>query len=83
MSWVALLVAAFVEHVLGRGGEPTAVVGPVHGVVFLAWLGAAWAARRELGWTSHDLAAAVLWGLVPFGAVVQLERLSPAQRGDR
>jgi integral membrane protein len=66
-------VAAFAEHVLGWG-EPTAVAGPVHGVVFLTWLGAVVAARDELGWTRDDVFAAVLWGLVPFGAYLQLRR---------
>jgi integral membrane protein len=70
---VVLLAAAFVEHALGRG-EPTSVVGPVHGVVFLVWLAAAYRARHDLGWSNRDVMSAVLWGLVPFGAIAFLER---------
>ncbi|GAA4131768.1 DUF3817 domain-containing protein [Actinomadura keratinilytica] len=60
---VLLLIAMPLKH-MGDMPQGVSVVGPIHGVLFMAYIGLAVMAREQLGWnlgrTVLALAAAVL-----------------------
>lgn len=82
-SYVALLVATAAKQ-LGFGGIGVTVLGPVHGVLYLAFVAAvAW--RREwLGWPWARALTAMIIGSLPLGGF-WLERnwLAPLDRSRR
>ncbi len=49
VSYLMLLAASVAKHVFGVHGL-VETIGPVHGVIFLVYLGLALAVRRPLGW---------------------------------
>lgn len=65
ISWVGLLIAMFFKYVvdLGEGGVP--VLGPVHGVIFILYVGAALAVFRPLRWTPKTLLLALAASVPP------------------
>jgi integral membrane protein len=73
VSWLAMLVAVAAKRGFGVE-DATAVVGPVHGVVFLAYLTGVVFLREELDWSGRRTCAAVVAAVVPFGAHLVVER---------
>jgi len=53
------------------------VLGPIHGVIFLVYLGLALAIRKRVGWDWYTLGYVVVAAAIPFGAIV-VERRLPA-----
>jgi integral membrane protein len=76
ISYLVLLAASIAKHVLGAR-DPVSVLGPVHGVIFLAYLGLALAIRTRVGWNWTTLGYVVVAAAIPFGAIV-VERRLPA-----
>jgi len=79
-SFLALLVASYIKH--QDGGETgVALLGPIHGLLFLAYVALALVVRREAGWSNTTTGWALLGAVLPFGGYVverQLLRPRPA-----
>ena len=73
VSWL-LLIGATVAKRAFAVEEATAVIGPVHGVIFLAYLAAVVLLRDELGWSAKRTAIAVAAAVIPLGAYLIVER---------
>ncbi len=84
VSWAGLLVAMFFKWVVQddphtgiEGGVP--IMGPIHGVVFMAYVVMCLVAWRRFRWSFTTLVLGVLSSIPPFVTVV-FERLAD-QRG--
>ena len=68
-SFLALLVAAFVKR---TGGSETGVeiLGPIHGVLFLAYVVVALSIRLDMGWSGKTTFWVLVGAVVPFGGYV-------------
>ncbi len=65
MSWTGLLVGMFFKYVTETGEQGVKIFGPVHGVLFVAYLAATlWAARAER-WSLARTAVALLASIPP------------------
>jgi integral membrane protein len=73
VSYLALLAAVVAKRGFGVDGA-TSVVGPVHGIVFLAYLASVAFLREELEWPTRRTLAALAAALVPLGAYLVVER---------
>ncbi len=65
-SYLALLVATVIKQ---TGGSETGVtvLGPIHGILYLAFVGLVLAARDELEWGLVRTVLALIIGSLPFG----------------
>ena len=63
---VLLLVAMPLKYAAGEPGA-VRVVGMIHGILFVAYLGVLLRARLELGWSWRRLAVAFVASLIPAG----------------
>ncbi len=64
---VALVcVAVPLKHLAGIPAA-TAIMGPVHGIAFIAYVWLIFSTRRDLGWTSGDLVRLLVPAFIPFG----------------
>ncbi|NLV55897.1 MAG: DUF3817 domain-containing protein [Acidimicrobiales bacterium] len=78
VSYLALLGGVFAKRVLdapGEGGVP--ILGPIHGLVYLAYAGAIMATRDQLGWKAKETILALVVGAIPFGGFWVHSRLVP------
>ena len=66
-SFLVLLVASVVKRTQGSevGVE---VLGPLHGILFIAYVLIIVFSWRLIGWTLFRMIGAILLGIVPFGA---------------
>ena len=74
VTYLALLAAVVAK----RGfGEPAGVslVGPIHGVVFLAYFAAVIFAREDHGWGAGRTVALLLAAVIPLGGLWAERRL--------
>jgi integral membrane protein len=75
VSYLMLLAASVAKHVFGVHGL-VETIGPVHGVIFLVYLGLALAVRRPLGWDPATTTTVVIAAVVPLGALMVERRLT-------
>ncbi len=68
VTYVVLCAAVVVRVSSGPNGVP--MLGPVHGVVFLAYAALVLANREALGWDSERTARALSAAIVPLGCLV-------------
>jgi integral membrane protein len=47
--------------------QATAILGPIHGIAFLAYLWLVLSTRAELGWSGRALVRLILPAFIPFG----------------
>lgn len=68
-SFLLLLVASVIKN---TGGSETGVqiLGPIHGVLFLAYLWLAFMLRSDAGWSTRTTLLIMLGAVVPFGGYV-------------
>ena len=68
-SFLILLVAAVVKR---TQDEPAGVeiMGPIHGVLFLAYVAIALAVRAQAGWTARQTLGVLVGAVLPFGGFV-------------
>ena len=78
VSYLVLLAAAVAKRALDAPG-PVEALGPVHGVLFLAYLGLAFAVRPILRWNVLTTALVIVAAVVPFGAFVVERRLPDSE----
>jgi integral membrane protein len=79
LSYVALLVAVVVKYGFDQPAGVSAI-GPVHGMLFLAYMGLVLLARDELRWSGRETLLAILASAIPLGGVLVERRMLP-QRG--
>ena len=68
-SFLALLVASYVKRT-GGGEVGVQVLGPVHGLLFLAYVLLALTLRRPEGWDTRTTVLVLLGAVIPFGGYV-------------
>ncbi len=78
-SFLALLVAAYLKR-QDAGELGVQVLGPIHGLLFLAFVALVFVVRAVLGWRTRTTLLVLLGAVVPFGGyfVEGLLRRSPA-----
>ena len=74
ISYLALLVATFVKRVI-EGPDLVPVLGPIHGILFLAYLLLTLLVREEQGWTAGQTILVLFASAVPFGALLVNSRM--------
>jgi len=68
-SFLALLLASFVKRT-GGGEVGVHVLGPIHGLLFIAYVVVALRLRPEVGWSAGTTFWVLLGAVVPFGGYV-------------
>ena len=74
VSYLALLTASVVHRGLD-GPDLVGVLGPIHGILFLAYLLLALLVREEQGWTAWQTILVIVASALPFGAFVVNSRM--------
>lgn len=79
-TFLALLVASFVKH---TGGTELGVkiLGPIHGLLFIAYVVMALQLRSECGWTNKQTFWILVGAVLPFGGYVVDSWLLRRERG--
>jgi integral membrane protein len=68
-TFLALLVASYVKRT--DGGElGVQILGPIHGLLFIAYVLMAWQLREEAGWTNKQTFWILVGAVLPFGGYV-------------
>ncbi|HYH54202.1 MAG TPA: DUF3817 domain-containing protein [Solirubrobacterales bacterium] len=68
-TFLALLVASYVKR--SDGGElGVQVLGPIHGLLFVAYVVIALNLRSQLGWTNKQTFWILVGAVLPFGGYV-------------
>ena len=79
-SFLALLAATYIKYSNDSPGG-VEVLGPIHGVLFLAYVFLALALRADAGWSTGTTLLVLLGAVLPFGGyVVERRLLMPAER---
>jgi integral membrane protein len=68
-SFLALLIASYLKH-QGQGEIGVSILGPIHGVLFLAYCGIALSIRADQGWSAKTTLWILVGAVVPFGGYV-------------
>lgn len=76
LSYVMLLLAVVAKHGFDQPGG-VSLIGPIHGMVFLSYLGLVLLARDEVGWSARETLFAILASAVPLGGVAVERRMIP------
>jgi len=65
-SFIALLIASFVKR---TGGSEVGVqiLGPIHGLLFIAYVVIAFRVREEMGWSGRTTFWVLVGAVLPFG----------------
>jgi integral membrane protein len=69
ISFLILLVATVVKHSDGAEGG-VQVMGPIHGVLFLAYVAIALGVRGPAGWSPKATIGVLIGAVMPFGGFV-------------
>ena len=68
-SFLALLVATYIKYAQDQPGG-VEVLGPVHGALFLAYVGLAIQLARAAGWSVGTTALVIAGAVAPFGGYI-------------
>ena len=74
VSYLALLTATFVKRGLD-GPDLVSVLGPIHGILFLAYVLLTLLVREEQGWSGWQTILVLVASALPFGAFVVNSRM--------
>ncbi|MDQ3898260.1 MAG: DUF3817 domain-containing protein [Actinomycetota bacterium] len=74
VTYLALLTAVVVKRGL-HGADLVSVLGPVHGVIFLAYFVLTLLVREEQGWTGWQTLVVLVASALPLGAFVVNSRM--------
>jgi len=69
-SFIALLIATYFKRVREEGELGVQILGPIHGLLFIAYVAYAFHARGELGWSGRMTFWILVAAVVPFGGYV-------------
>jgi integral membrane protein len=77
-SFLVLLIATGLKY--GADGPDLApILGPIHGILFLAYVFMALSLREDAGWDGQTTTLVLIGAVLPFGGfVVERKILSPA-----
>ncbi|MEU6037077.1 MULTISPECIES: DUF3817 domain-containing protein [Actinomadura] len=64
-SFLVLLLIAMPFKYMGDMPQGVSVVGPIHGVLFLAYVGLVFVAREQLGWDLRRTVLALVAAVLP------------------
>jgi integral membrane protein len=70
VSWAGLLVGMYFKRVAETTDLGVVIFGPIHGVIFLAYVIAVFCVRRSFGWNTRTFVVAGLASLPPFATLV-------------
>lgn len=70
VSWAGLLVGMYLEHVAGTTDVGVSVFGPIHGGLFLAYVGLTLVLALRLRWPRHTALVGLACSVPPFATVV-------------
>ena len=73
VTWLVLIAATVAKRAFDVE-EATAVIGPIHGVIFLVYLAAVMYLREDLGWSLKRTVVAIAAAVIPLGAYLIVER---------
>jgi len=68
-SFIALLIASVIKRT-GGSEVGVQVLGPIHGLLFIAYVWIALAIRSEMGWSGKTTFWVLVGAVVPFGGYV-------------
>lgn len=68
-SFLALLVASYVKRT-GGGETGVEILGPIHGLLFIAYVVVALRLRPEAGWSGRTTFWVLVGAVLPFGGYV-------------
>jgi integral membrane protein len=68
-SFIALLIASFVKR-QGEGELGVQILGPIHGLLFIAYVVFALRLRAQMRWSNSTTFWILLGAVVPFGGYV-------------
>lgn len=68
-SFLALLVATYMKH-SGRGETGVQVLGPIHGLLFVAYVALVSLVREDMRWSARTTGWIVVAAMLPFGGYV-------------
>lgn len=70
LSWLGLLVGMYLKYVADAGELGVQVFGPIHGGLFVGYVGLAVRAGRRLRWPWWTLALGLVAAVPPFATVL-------------
>lgn len=65
-SWLLLLTATIVKYA-ADGPDLAPILGPIHGLLFLAYVFMALNLREEAGWDANTTLGVLVAAVIPFG----------------
>jgi len=68
-SFLALLIASFLKR-QGEGETGVTILGPIHGLLFIAYVVVALGLRSQMGWSNVATFWILVGAVVPFGGYV-------------
>lgn len=68
-SFIALLIASYVKRT-GGGELGVQILGPIHGMLFIAYVVVALNLRADAGWSARTTFWVLVGAVVPFGGYV-------------
>ena len=68
-SFIALLIASFLKR-QGEGETGVTILGPIHGLLFIAYVVVALGLRSPMGWSNVATFWILVGAVVPFGGYV-------------
>lgn len=74
VSYLVLLGASVAKHVFDMPGA-VPVMGPIHGVIFLAYLYLALMVREQLGWRLTTTLMVIVAAVIPLGGLYVERRM--------
>jgi integral membrane protein len=74
VTYLILLALVVVKRVI-HGPDLVPIMGPIHGVAFLAYFFLTLAVREEQGWTGKQTILVLVASALPFGAFVVNQRM--------
>jgi integral membrane protein len=76
-SWLLLLIATGFKYG-GDGPDLAPILGPIHGILFLAYVFLALNLREEARWDGATTAKVLVASIIPFGGFFVERRMLPA-----
>ncbi|MGC7097736.1 DUF3817 domain-containing protein [Amycolatopsis lurida] len=70
VSWAGLLIGMFFKYVVVGNEIGVKIFGPIHGVVFVAYVIIALLVRESLRWDARTTVLALIASIPPFGTVL-------------
>ncbi|QFU88203.1 DUF3817 domain-containing protein [Amycolatopsis sp. YIM 10] len=70
VSWAGLLIGMFFKYVVVGNEIGVKIFGPIHGVVFVAYVIVALLVRESLRWDGRTTVLALIASIPPFGTVL-------------